>query len=74
MIEFAYNNSYQANIGMAPYEVLYERKCRTLICQDEVGELKLDDLELIEVTSEKIRIIRDKLKTAQDRQKSCVDT
>ena len=32
LVEFAYNNSYQASIGMAPYEVLYEKKCRTPIC------------------------------------------
>ena len=74
MIEFAYNNSYQANIGMAFYEALYERKCKTSICWDEVGEQKLDDVELIEVTFEKIQIIRDKLKTAQDQQKSYADT
>ena len=28
LMEFAYNNSYQFNIGMAPYEALYGRKCR----------------------------------------------
>ena len=28
LMEFAYNNSYQSNIGMAPYEALYGRKCR----------------------------------------------
>ena len=53
LVEFAYNNSYQANIGMA----LYERKCKTPVCWDEVGEQKLDDVELIETTSEKIKII-----------------
>ncbi|KAK6128508.1 hypothetical protein DH2020_037742 [Rehmannia glutinosa] len=31
LAEFAYNNSYQATIGMAPYEALYERKCRSLL-------------------------------------------
>ena len=36
---------------------LYERKCRTLICWDEVSEQKLSDVELIEVTFEKIHII-----------------
>ena len=30
-MEFAYNNSYQSSIGMAPYEALYGRKCRTLV-------------------------------------------
>ena len=29
LIKFAYNNSYQSSIGMAPYEALYGRKCRT---------------------------------------------
>jgi len=29
LAEFAYNNSFQATIGMAPYEALYGRKCRS---------------------------------------------
>ncbi|KAK6122175.1 hypothetical protein DH2020_044082 [Rehmannia glutinosa] len=29
LAEFAYNNSYQATIGMAPYEALYGQKCRS---------------------------------------------
>ena len=74
LIEFAYNNSYQASIGMAPYEALYVRKCRTPICWDKVGERKIDDVELIKVTLKKIRIIWDKLKVVQDRQKCYVDT
>ena len=32
LVEFAYNNSYQASIQMAPYEALYGRPCRSLIC------------------------------------------
>ena len=32
LMEFAYNNSYQANIEMAPFEALYGRKCRSLVC------------------------------------------
>ena len=32
LIEFAYNNSYQASIQMAPYEALYRRPCRSPIC------------------------------------------
>ena len=27
LVEFAYNNSYQASIQMAPYEALYVRPC-----------------------------------------------
>ncbi|KAA0061226.1 pol protein [Cucumis melo var. makuwa] len=32
LMEFAYNNSYQATIGMAPFEALYGRCCRSLVC------------------------------------------
>ena len=36
LVEFAYNNSYQASIQMAPYEALYGRPCRSLICWKEI--------------------------------------
>ena len=32
LVEFAYNNNYQASIQMAPYEALYGRLCRSPIC------------------------------------------
>ena len=61
LVEFVYNN-YQASIDMTPYEALYGRKCRTPLCWDEVCEQKLNDVELIETTLEKIKIIRERLK------------
>ena len=74
LVEFAYNNNYQASIGMAPYEALYGRKCKTLICWNEVGERKFNSEELIKVSTEKIQVVRERLKVAQDRQKSYTDT
>jgi len=38
LVEFTYNNSYQASIGMAPFEALYGRKCRTPLCWFQDGE------------------------------------
>ena len=38
LVEFSYNNSYQASIKMAPFEALYGRKCRSPLYWDEVGE------------------------------------
>ncbi|CAA7051127.1 unnamed protein product [Microthlaspi erraticum] len=38
LVEFAYNNSFQASIGMAPFEALYGRPCRTPLCWTQVGE------------------------------------
>ena len=42
LVEFAYNNSYQASIRMAPYEALYRRPCRSPLCWTEVGEIEVD--------------------------------
>ena len=67
LVEFSYNNSYQASIGMTLYEALHGRKCRTPICWDEVGERKINSEELIKVSSEKIQIVKERLKVAQDR-------
>ena len=46
------------------------RECRTPPCWDEEGERKLDDFDLIENTSKKIKIIRERLKTTQDHQRA----
>ena len=32
LVKFAYNNSYQASIQMTPYEALYGKPCRSLVC------------------------------------------
>jgi len=47
LVEFTYNNSYHSTIGMAPFEALYSRKCRTPLCWEEVGDRKLYGAELV---------------------------
>jgi hypothetical protein len=59
---------------MASYEALYRRKCRTLICWDEVGERKLLGSEMVQLTTDKMRVIKKRMKEAHDRQKSYVDS
>ena len=73
LVEFVYNNSYQASIQMAPYEALYGRRCRSPVCWDEVGERKLLGPEIVQQTVEKVRVIRERMKAAQSRQKSQAD-
>ncbi|XP_065864137.1 uncharacterized protein [Euphorbia lathyris] len=58
---------------MAPYEALYGRRCRTPLCWSEVGERQLLGPEIVQLTTEKVQIIQQKLKEAQDRQKSYAD-
>ena len=73
LMEFAYNNSYQSSIEMAPYKALYGRKCRTPLWWAEVGERKLLGLEIVQVTTDNVKVIRERLKIAQDQQKSYAD-
>ncbi|GKF39739.1 putative reverse transcriptase domain-containing protein [Tanacetum coccineum] len=70
LAEFSYNNSYHASIKAAPYEALYGRKCRSPMCWAEVGEAQLTGPELIQETTEKIVLIKQRIEAAQDRQKS----
>ena len=73
LVEFAYNNSYQASIQMAPYEALYGRSCRSPLCWTEVGESSITGPDMIKDTSEKVSLIRQRLLTAQSRKKSYAD-
>ena len=69
MLEFAYNNSYQSNIQMAPYEALYGQKCRSPIGWFEVGDRQLLGPDMIKDAVDKVKLIRDRMRTAQSRQK-----
>ncbi|TYH21999.1 hypothetical protein ES288_A04G091100v1 [Gossypium darwinii] len=67
LIEFAYNNSYQSSIKMAPYEALYGRKCRTPLYWTELGENKIHGVDLIREIKQKVKVIRESLKAVSDR-------
>ena len=73
LIEFAYNNSFHSSIGLAPYEALYGRKCRSPIHWDEMGERRFLGPKMVQRTSEAIKKIRKRMLTAQSRQKSYTD-
>ncbi|KAA0051925.1 pol protein [Cucumis melo var. makuwa] len=50
LMEFAYNNSYQTTIGMAPFEALYGKCCRSPVCwgesrQKSYADVRRKDLE-----------------------------
>ncbi|GKA19896.1 putative reverse transcriptase domain-containing protein [Tanacetum coccineum] len=73
LVEFSYNNSYHASIKAAPFEALYGRKCRSPVCWAEVGQVQLTGPELVQETTERIIQIKQRIQTAQDRQKSYAD-
>ena len=57
LMEFSYNNSFQTSIGMAPYEALYGRKCKTPICWTDLNEHKVIGSDIVNETEEKVRVI-----------------
>ncbi|GJV71748.1 putative reverse transcriptase domain-containing protein [Tanacetum coccineum] len=73
LVEFSYNNSYYASIKAAPFEALYGRKCRSLMCWAEVREVQLTGLKIVQETTKKIIQIKQRIQVALDRQKSYTD-
>ena len=73
LAEFAYNNSYQESIRMAPFEALYGRKCRTPLNWSEAGESAFFGPDMVNEAEEQVRVIQENLKIAQSRQKSYAD-
>ncbi|MCI88405.1 retrotransposon protein, partial [Trifolium medium] len=61
LIEFTYNNSFHSSIGMAPIEALYGRKCRTPLCWFETGASVVLGPEIVQETTEKIKMIQEKM-------------
>ena len=59
---------------MPPFEALYDRKCKSPLCQDEVSERRLLGPDILVHTTDKDRIICDHLRAKQSLQKSLVDS
>ena len=57
--EFAYNNSYQASLQMAPFEALYGRRCRTPLNWSETGDSRIFGPDMLKEAEEKVKLIRD---------------
>ncbi|GKB39250.1 putative reverse transcriptase domain-containing protein [Tanacetum coccineum] len=73
LTEFSYNNSYHSSIHCAPFEALYGRKCRSLVLWAENGKGSLIGSELVLEMTDKVVLIKEKLKAARDHRKSYAD-
>ncbi|GJQ97091.1 putative ribonuclease H-like domain-containing protein [Tanacetum coccineum] len=67
------SSSGWTNIRCAPFEALYGRKCRSPVLWAEIRESSLTGLELVQETTDKVVLVKEKPKAARDRQKSYVD-
>jgi hypothetical protein len=73
LVEFTYNKSFHSSIGMPLYEALYGRPCRTPLSWERLEDCVTVGPEFIQEMEEQVIQIRQRLKKAQDRQKSYVD-
>ncbi|GJR94516.1 hypothetical protein Tco_0266690 [Tanacetum coccineum] len=64
---------YHLSIWCAPFEALYGMKCRSPVLWAEIGESSLTGPELVLDTTDKVVLIKEKLKAARDLQKSYAD-
>ncbi|WVZ98503.1 hypothetical protein U9M48_043936, partial [Paspalum notatum var. saurae] len=55
LAEFVYNNSYQKSLGMAPFEALYGRRCRTPLNWSEPRERVTFGPDLVTQAEEQVK-------------------
>jgi transposase InsO family protein len=65
--EFSYNNSDQESLKMAPFEMLYGRRCRTPLFWNEMGERKVFGPDILEEAEKQVRMVKENLCVAQSR-------
>ena len=70
LLEFTYNNGYQTSAKLSPFEILYDRKCTTLITWDNPVDRLMVGPEMLQEMENMVRKVQQNLKEAQDRQKS----
>ena len=68
--EFAYNNSFQQSIEMAPYDALYGSRCRTPLFWHDAAGPTLTGCELVTQSAQIVRQIQESLRAAQSRQRA----
>ncbi|GKD76714.1 reverse transcriptase domain-containing protein [Tanacetum coccineum] len=60
---------YHTSIRCTPFKALYGRKCRSPVLWAEIGEGSLIGPELVQETTDKVVVIKERLQAARDRQK-----
>jgi transposase InsO family protein len=62
--EFSYNNSYQESLKMAPFEIVYGRRCQTLLFSNETGERKVFRPDILQEAEKQVHMVRENLRIA----------
>jgi hypothetical protein len=73
LVEFSYNNGYQASLNMSPFESLYGRNFNTPVSWDNPTDRAVVGPYFLREMEEKMMKIKQNLKVSQDRQKIYAD-
>ena len=73
LVEFSYNNSYQASIKMSPFEALYGRKCHMPLSWSQPEDKLILGLDALQEMERTVKKIQQNIKTTQDREKRYAD-
>jgi hypothetical protein len=64
LVDFAYNNGYQASLRMSPFEALYGRKFNTPVIWDNPRDRVVLGKELLKYMEDQLIKIKENLKIA----------
>ena len=70
LVEFSYNNGYQASLKMSPFEALYGRRCNTHVSWDNPVDHIVVGSNLLQEMEEQMVKIKQNLKVSQARQRT----
>jgi hypothetical protein len=73
LVEFSYNNGYQASLKMRSLESLYGRKCNTPVSWDNLADMIVIGLDTLKEMEELMEKIEQNLKAAHDKKKRYAD-
>ena len=63
LVEFAYNNNYQASLKMSPFEVLYDRRCKAPLNLGNLEDILALGPDMLAQMEEIVRKTKQNLKT-----------
>jgi transposase InsO family protein len=59
--EFSYNNSYQESLKMAPFKMLYGRRCRTSLFWSEAREQMVFGPDILQEAEKQVHMVGENL-------------